>query len=335
VRALALGGRIVPKPPKRPRIAPRIQVEGKSVYIGRWPSQRAADIARDRAALYFGLPLRNPEVARTHAPASPAQLMQEASQREKKRTSSRFLGVSWHASGKYWRVSIQARGAQYEIAGLHDEQQAAVLRDRLMLHLLGSAAVLNFPTRKLKPGSYDQIQTELREARFASHYRGVSPQTVAQRETWSAHIIVKGKQHFLGRYATERKAAIAFDRAGRYYFGRSAKLNFPSASHRLEPAGAAALRAEAHAELKKTKQSRFHGVSRQRAAWKAVVVHRYHVHRLGSFESEELAAEAYDKAAVRLHGNEAKLNFHPVTGEELCGQRVHLVEAKATSLRRT
>jgi hypothetical protein len=315
----------VPKPTKRPRIAPWLQVDGESVYIGRWPSQREADIARDRAALYFGLPLRNPEVARTHAPASPAQLMQEARQREKKRTSSRFLGVSWDATQQRWRVSIQVRGTRYEIGGLHDEEQAAVFRDRLILHLVGKSAVLNFPSRRLKPASYDQIQSELREARFASKYRGVSPQTVAQRETWSAHIIVKRKQHFLGRYATEREAAIAYDRAARHYLGVAAKLNLPSASRRLEPASAATLRAEAHAELKKTKHSRFHGVSRLRAIWGATIVHRYQVHRLGAFESEELAAEAYDKAAVRLHGAKAKLNFHPVTGEELCGQRVRLL----------
>lgn len=76
-------------------------------------------------------------------------------------------------------ISIQVRGKRYSIAGLHDEEQAAVLRDRLMLHLLGKRAVLNFPTRRLKPASYDQLQRELRGARSGSKYRGVSPQIVA------------------------------------------------------------------------------------------------------------------------------------------------------------
>ncbi len=63
-------------------------------------------------------------------------------------------------------------------------------------------------------------------------------------------------------------------------------------------------------------------MTRRRTLWGAAIVHRYQVHRLGAFGSEELAAEAYDKAARKLHGSNAKLNFHPDTGEELCGQRV-------------
>jgi hypothetical protein len=315
----------VPKPPKRPPVVQaNIHVAGQNIYLGRWPSQRSADIARDRAILYLAAdrPLRQPKEARRLGAASPVQLIQEAQQREKQRTSSRFLGVSWNAPKKQWRVSIQARGRRYSIFGLYDEEQAAVLRDRLMLHVVGKRAVLNFPTRKLKAASYDQLQRELREQRFASRYRGVSPQMVAQRQTWAAHFVISRKSQFLGRYATERQAAIAYDRAARHYVGASAKLNLPALSQRLAPADAETLRAEAHAELKKTKQSRFHGVSLKATRWAANIVHRYEMHRLGTFSSEEKAAAAYDKAAVRLHGSKAKLNFHPDTGEELCGQRV-------------
>lgn len=327
----------MPKPPKQHTVVQgRLQVAGKSVYLGRWPSRRAADLARDRAVLYFGLDkrLRHAKAARALGPASPKQLLREAVQREKKRATSRFLGVCWSTLGRHWLVSVQVKGKQFAIAGLHDEEQAATIRDRLMLHLRGKAAVLNFPKRKLKPASYAQLQRELREARFASKHRGVSPQTVAKRQTWSAQIIVRPKTYFLGRYETERKAALAYDRAARYYLGPSAKLNLPGVRPKHAPAPAAALRAEAHAELKKTKLSRFHGVSRLRGLWGATIVHRYKVHRLGAFDSEELAAEAYDKAAKKLHGRRAKLNFHPVTGEELCGQRVGLVEGAALGMRR-
>lgn len=319
----------MPKPPKRTQVArSSINFDGKSLYLGRWPSRRAADIARDRAILHFGIDaaLRYPRAARHLGPASPAQLLQEARSREKKRTTSRFLGVSWQTREKLWQVSIQVRGKRHSIAGLHDEEQAAILRDRLMLHLLGKSAVLNFPNRKLRPASYEQLQDELRAIRSAGRYRGVTPQMVALRQTWSAHIGIRQKTHFLGRYETERDAAIAYDRAARHYFGEDAKLNLPIQSRRLDPADAAALRAEAHAELKKKKHSRFHGVSRKAKVWTAGIVHQYRVYRLGSFASEEEAAVAYDKAALRLHGKNAKLNFHPQTGEELCGQRPRPVE---------
>lgn len=318
----------MPKPPKRPQVfQSRLNAIGKDLYLGRWPSRRTADIARDRAILYLGVaqPLRHATAAHALGPASPAQLLREASQREKERTSSRFLGVSWDPRGKAWRISTQAHGKRYNVAGLDNEEKAAILRDRLMLYLVGKSAPLNFPTRKLKPVSFEQLQLELRRARSASRYRGVWPQTVGERDTWSAQIIIKRKGHFLGRYATERQAAVAYDRAAIHYLGARAKLNLPAASRRLAAADAATLCAEAHVEVKKTKHSRFHGVTLQGQLWTACIVHRYQPHRLGSFATEEQAATAYDKAAVRLHGSKAKLNFHPVTGEELRGQRLRSV----------
>ena len=61
--------------------------------------------------------------------------------------------------------------------------------------------------------------------------------------------------------------------------------------------------------------SEFKGVSRDKdlQKWRAeITAHRKHKH-LGTFESEVDAAKAYDKAAIELHGEFAKLNF-PIQG---------------------
>jgi hypothetical protein len=55
-------------------------------------------------------------------------------------------------------------------------------------------------------------------------------------------------------------------------------------------------------------------------SWQAVIWSANRSVYLGSFEVEEDAARAYDKAAVRLRGKRTKLNFHPTTDAEIVGR---------------
>jgi hypothetical protein len=122
----------------------------------------------------------------------------------------------------------------------------------------------------------------------------------------------------IGRYRTEREAAIAHDRAALYYRPRRMILNFPKL--KLEPASVDELANEVLRAVKRTTKSRFLGVTWNGFSWQAVISNANRTIYLGSFEVEEDAARAYDKAAVRLRGKRTKLNFHPTTGEEMVGR---------------
>lgn len=55
--------------------------------------------------------------------------------------------------------------------------------------------------------------------------------------------------------------------------------------------------------------SRFKGVFRRNDRWRAGIMANRQMHWLGTFESEEMAARAYDVAALELHREFAVLNF--------------------------
>ncbi len=55
--------------------------------------------------------------------------------------------------------------------------------------------------------------------------------------------------------------------------------------------------------------SGFTGVSKHRNKWSANIAKDYKIRHLGSFDTKEEAALAYDKAALELFGSFARLNF--------------------------
>jgi hypothetical protein len=74
-------------------------------------------------------------------------------------------------------------------------------------------------------------------------------------------------------------------------------------------------------KVKATTRSRFIGVFPEGTRFSASISHRGKHRYLGSFDTEEDAATAFDKTALRLRGARTRLNFDPETGEELIGRR--------------
>ena len=55
--------------------------------------------------------------------------------------------------------------------------------------------------------------------------------------------------------------------------------------------------------------SGYRGVSRNGSRWRARVIHNNKEHHIGTFDTIEEAAKAYDQLAKELHGEFAMLNF--------------------------
>ncbi|XP_039009334.1 AP2-like ethylene-responsive transcription factor AIL6 [Hibiscus syriacus] len=130
----------------------------------------------------------------------------------------------------------------------------------------------------------------------------------------------KGRQVYLGGYDNEEKAARAYDLAAVKYWGPTATTNFPIANYSKELEEMKNVtRQEFIASIRRKSSgfsrgaSIYRGVTRhhQQGRWQARIgrVAGNKDLYLGTFATEEEAAEAYDIAAIKFRGVNAVTNF--------------------------
>ncbi|KAK3287254.1 hypothetical protein CYMTET_5231 [Cymbomonas tetramitiformis] len=306
----------------------KIGINGSNKHLGYFDEEKRAAEAYDRASrelrgtdtskVNFPLPYAcseppGPDVAgggasRLHRAALPAPGSGAAS----KQAVARRVVAASKAAAQAQRPG--ARPPQWQAQGdgarRPDPRQRALPHEGLRAVAgargrgeaggAGTSARVALRVRRRR-GQRSAQADHMHTAARTSSYLGVSWNKKSRK--WNPKIGINGTQQHLGLFDEEERAAEAYDRASRELHGAdTAKVNFPLP-----------------AKVRRS-SSQYRGVSLRGATWAAYIWNGVNTKDLGSFDEEESAAEAYDRASRELHGADTtKVNFPLPDKEEATG----------------
>ena len=145
---------------------------------------------------------------------------------------------------------------------------------------------------------------------------------------WSSIIKYNYKNIHLGSFTREEDAALAYDKKAVEIYGSDAIVNFPHLTidevteklNKIKEEDAIlfydhlSFRHQGKFNKKIIKTSKYVGVSLKKGrgkCWRATIFYHNKQIYLGEYYTEEEAAQAYDKKAIEIYGEKARLNFPP------------------------
>jgi hypothetical protein len=304
---------------ERKRWQARLRYDGKQHNLGYFNTKQEAALAYDREARQCGKekPLNYDSIKATEEAAqAQAEHALTHPKQPKPRPASGFYGVSAH--GKRWTAQITYDNKEHYLGSFDTKQEAALAYDSEARQCRKDKP-LNYESIKAAEEAAVQAQAEHAlthpkqpKPRPASGFYGVN----ASGKRWTAQICYDGKKHYPGTFDTKQEAALAYDRAARQC-GKATLLNYDS----IKAAEGAAVQAQAEHILMHPKQpkprpsSGFYGVYASGKRWTAQITYDNKHHHLGTFDTKQEAALAYDRKA-RQCGKDRPLNYESIKAAE-------------------
>jgi hypothetical protein len=234
------------------------------------------------------------------------------------------------ANGKRWRAEIYYDNKMHNLGCFGTKQEAALAYDRAAREHGGGKRKLNYESIEAAEKAAAEAKADhtlvhdmcadpkkpRAKPRQPSGFHGV----YAKGKQWRAQITYGGKKHYLSTFDTKQEAAFAYDRAAREHGGGKTWLNYAS----MEAAEEAASQAQAEhilvhdmcVEPKHRQLLSFHGVTANGARWRADIYYDGKHHSLGTFDTKQEAALAYDTAAREHGGGQKKFNYESIEAAE-------------------
>jgi hypothetical protein len=213
-----------------------------------------------------------------------------------------YPGLSVHR----WHIFTSAKGNHYARRCIRiDDRRAYVSmhreilglpfgdRTQLVRHINGNG--LDNQRQNLQIADQSQVLAADRTPRIGlSGFRGVT----RDGTRWRASLGFRRQRIYLGLFGSERDAALCYDSHARRLLGSFARPNFPEVTQYDLP-------------VRRRRKTLYRGVQRLkgRRLWTARIETEGIRSILGYFKTAREAARVYDVAAIRLHGDRAKLNF--------------------------